>query len=286
MLRTSHSSIRVHAGHALVEVIVTVLSVTFLLGLAVLGVGCGSGDGPRKTQCINNQHNIGIALIRFEMEKGRYPGWTNSQNPQGGLGGTETGWVFPLLPYLDRQDLYSYYGAAGKQAGATPTEYLKILICPSDKDALKKTGTHGNYVVNTGLLGDVPSEREAAAGVFTRQYRASDDDLVMMPSSRSITDGLATTILFSENIDAGDWTSADEGCVGIAWEEKAEPSKGARIGESAGAGKCEYPRPSSHHTAGGAVVTFCDGHTQFIDKNIAYSVYQEMMTSQGKLFGQ
>lgn len=282
MLRTSHPRIRIQAGHALVEVIVTVLSMTFLLGLAVLGVGCGSNDSQRKTSCINNQHWVGIALIRFEMEKGRYPGWTNSQNPKDGLGRTPTGWVFPLLPYLDRTDIHQAY----RDKDAAPTEFLRIVVCPGDKDALKTTGTHSNYVVNTGLLGDVPSEREAAAGVFTRQYRASDDDLVMMPNSRSITDGLATTILFSENIDAGDWTSADEGCVGIAWAEEAEPSQGSRIGELAGAGKCKYPRPSSHHTAGGAVVTFCDGHTQFIDKNIAYSVYQEMMTSQGKLFGQ
>jgi len=46
-----------------------------------------------------------------------------------------------------------------------------------------------------------------------------------------------------------------------------------------------YARPSSRHP-GGALVTFCDGHTQFVSETIDYTVYQSIMTPYGKVYGQ
>jgi prepilin-type processing-associated H-X9-DG protein len=46
-----------------------------------------------------------------------------------------------------------------------------------------------------------------------------------------------------------------------------------------------YARPSSRHP-GGVLATFCDGHTQFISETIDYTVYQQIMTPYGKLWGQ
>ena len=45
-----------------------------------------------------------------------------------------------------------------------------------------------------------------------------------------------------------------------------------------------YARPSSHHS-GGVVVSFCDGHQQFVSEDIDYRVYQHLMTPDSKAAG-
>jgi prepilin-type processing-associated H-X9-DG protein len=45
-----------------------------------------------------------------------------------------------------------------------------------------------------------------------------------------------------------------------------------------------YGRPSSRHP-GGVLMTFCDGHTQFIADTQDYGVYQHIMTPSGKRLG-
>jgi prepilin-type processing-associated H-X9-DG protein len=271
-------------GYTWLEVTVCLVAILFLMGLAVMFVAPPSSrGGSHKTDCINNQRNIALALFRFEGENNRLPGWLNSQNPDAdGLGGRETGWVFPLLPYLDRTDLYDTYRASGE----VPQEHLKILVCHEDRGAISN-GAHMSYAVNAGFLGGGPSSPdEPAAGVFTRQYRQSKDEAIHLVNLSQITDGLATTILFSENIDAGQWTSPNEGCTSITWERTEPPrGKGFYLNELTGSGECKYPRPSSFHE-GGAVVTFCDGHSQFVHEGIEYSVYQQLMTPNGRTFDQ
>jgi prepilin-type processing-associated H-X9-DG protein len=43
-----------------------------------------------------------------------------------------------------------------------------------------------------------------------------------------------------------------------------------------------YARPSSRHP-GGALMTFCDGHTQFVPDTLDYQVYRHIMTPHGRL---
>ena len=44
--------------------------------------------------------------------------------------------------------------------------------------------------------------------------------------------------------------------------------------------KIVYCRPSSNHP-GGVVVAFCDGHVRFINEDMAYDVYKQLMTPNG-----
>jgi len=269
-----------YSGFALKEVLAILVVMAMLF--AMLWPAISQQRTPsRKTGCINNQHNVGIALIRFEGEKNRYPGSTNNQNPDSeGLGGRETGWVYPLLPYLDRSDIFNTY-SAGVSAGQVPDLRLKVLICEVPEGA---ENARSSYVVNTGWLGDAAPE-DRALGVFTQQYRRSADEARTLMNTGSIRDGLATTLMLAENVDAGNWTSPREGCVGFTWQPTAEPSPGFALNEGKGAGECLYPRPSSPHT-GGFLATFCDGHTDFIDEDIDYAVYQQLMTPNGASFPQ
>ncbi len=259
------------AGFTLVELLVVIAIIAMLASMLLPAVQ-GARAAARKTQCINNHHNIGIALIRYEGEKNKYPGYVNNQ---GAPGAQATGWVFPLLPYLDRSDIFNSYQNTG-----TPTQHLKILVCPDDAESIN-VGTNATYVVNAGLSGDAGGNLESAAGVFTNQYKASATDVVKLTNTGSISDGLATTLMVGENIDASTWIASQEGCVGFNWTTAGAASD--KMNYQTGTVTCGTgaARPSSYH-AGGVVFTFCDGHTQFISEDIAYDVYAMLMTPRGR----
>lgn len=265
------------SAFTLVELLVVIAIIAMLASMLLPAVQ-GARAAARKTQCINNHHNIGIALIRYEGEKSKYPGYANNQT--GIPGGYTTGWVFPILPYLDRSDLFNYYGVNGpNQGGTPPVEYLKIMVCPDDAEAINN-GTSATYVANTGLLGDNGQITETAAGVFTYQVKQQASDIVKVTNTGTITDGLATTLMVGENIDATNWTSPVEGCVGMTWVQS--PSQSNKMNYAVGTvTDCSLPRPSSYH-AGGVVFTFCDGHTQFISDGIDYTILQMLMTPRGR----
>ncbi len=139
------------------------------------------------------------------------------------------------------------------------------------------------FTSRDGLIGDDSSTTPppAAAGVFANQTFTPPQ----ITTIGSIQDGAATTLMVSENIDATVWTSPAEGCVGFTW--KATPGTSDKINANTGTGGtgCGLPRPSSFH-AGGALFTFCDGHTIFLSEDIDYLVFQKLMTPRGKVFSQ
>jgi prepilin-type processing-associated H-X9-DG protein len=120
-------------------------------------------------------------------------------------------------------------------------------------------------------------------------------------------DGLSTTLLLAENVDAGRWAggpNADlsedlplERWVGFTWHEgDGKPGDAAaqvptqslginvHVGESHNttpqSAALGFARPSSYH-AGGVNVAFCDGRVRFISQDISYGVYQALMTPRG-----
>jgi prepilin-type processing-associated H-X9-DG protein len=131
-------------------------------------------------------------------------------------------------------------------------------------------------------------------------------------------DGTATTILLSENLDASYWAQYNghpeapvsfapregpaenisyESPDGLVWFDYSDGTKpaiglnkdynGGRGGDPAVAYEprtilppTHFARPSSSHS-GGFNITFCDGHTLFMNEDVAYQVYAELMTPRG-----
>ncbi len=255
----------------LVQVVVLVVVIGFFLALLVAYLG-QSRDPSRRASCMNNQKNFSLALLQYEGTNARFPGYKDRIGKDAMDQPVVASWFVVIAPYLERSDIFRKW--EGGDTSETP--YMAIAVCPSNPNNHgTRKGPLLDYVVNCGLPGD---DDTLADGVF---FNHDVDTRPLMSSVDEISrhDGTATTLLLSENIQAGNWNDTAEADLGMVWFER--PGKCAGINECLDVGdapgKIEYARPSSYHGSG-VVVSFCDGHQHFLSEKIHYNVYRHLMT--------
>jgi prepilin-type processing-associated H-X9-DG protein len=150
-------------------------------------------------------------------------------------------------------------------------------------------------------------------GVFVNRYNRSvypSPLLTWHMSWKRVVDGTTKTMMLSENIQAGEYSSApyfappppDESAAvplisdaqlltGFVWDwdpaVATSPPADARcingqknFGPRAPTTTYYYSRPSSYHP-GGVNVAMCDGSLMWLRENIEYKVLEQLMTSNG-----
>lgn len=136
-------------GFTLVELLVVITIIAMLMGLTVAGV-MQAKIAAQRTSCLNNSQQIAKAISSFAVQKQRLP-YSVDMHPGTGVAGVPalaSGWVPPLLPFLDRNDLYRIYTANTSNplplppdinaAGPLTPSYimqLQLLVCPSNFNA-------------------------------------------------------------------------------------------------------------------------------------------------------
>lgn len=157
-------------GFTLIELLVVISIIGMLMALLLPAVQQSREAGRRNT-CNNNLHNLGLAMQNFASKTGgRLPGWRENitLSPQPLVGGNPlpqypVSWIVPLLPFLERTDLYALWrngtfltaNPMGPMPNPTidPTAqgYLSILVCPSNPPG-NKVPPPLAYVVNAGQM--------------------------------------------------------------------------------------------------------------------------------------
>ena len=298
---------RRRAGFTLVELLVVIVIIGMLMGLLTPAI-IAAREKARQGQCTNNQKNLGGAVGRYELNKQHFPGYVNR------IPGSVTqgvSWLVVILKELDRTDLWDAWREAkpaGNAAEQQSFEDLRkkrvgLFVCPSDDPT---DDAPLSYVANCGQqdqnaatngLGDkannIPPDWPAN-GVFHRRYSQSNpNDFIRVSVSMSdIKDGAQHTLLLSENVQAGEWSSLpdwdkQEMGWGMVWWPNYDATDSQYNSVAINAKRDEVTgstiktaRPSSYHP-GGVIATFCDGHTQFISEDIDYGVYSLLMTPDG-----
>jgi prepilin-type processing-associated H-X9-DG protein len=202
---------------------------------------------PRSTPrnaCYNNQHQITLALFGYENDKGHLPpAYIADKN-----GKPMHSWRVLILPYLGRKDLYEQYDFNepwdGPHNRLLADKMPDIYCCPSNTDSPNCT----SYAMLVGphTLNSSPPSR---IGLW---YVSSHD-------------GLTKTLLLVEAADAK-----------INWLEPRD----LNVEEMSYQINKDGKEISSHHP-GGAVVSFCDGHQQFLPENIKPETLKAMTTIDG-----
>jgi prepilin-type N-terminal cleavage/methylation domain-containing protein len=93
----------------LIEVLVVISIIGMLMSLLLPAVQSAREAG-RRTTCQNHLHQLGVAMLNHETAYRRFPsggwGFAWAGDPDRGTGRNQPGgWVYDLLPYLERGDL-------------------------------------------------------------------------------------------------------------------------------------------------------------------------------------
>ena len=198
-----HSTRTRRRGFTLVELLVVITVIGLLIALLLPAVQAVR-ESARRSQCTNNLKQIGLALAHYESALGAYPFGVGGGGPPDRV----PRWSAhsQLLLQLEQQALFYQLNFAFLPWAHDPvyplqnrtalSTKLAVFLCPSDVDQIvEKHGlAHNNYRGCAGTLPynlvlDSPDKTGRNDGTFWYQSAVR---------SASISDGLSTTVVFSE----------------------------------------------------------------------------------------
>ena len=213
-------------GFTLVELLVVIAIIGVLVALLLPAVQAAR-EAARRSQCLNNLRQLGVAMLNYESSKKGFPPmaltWTDADykaryEPDGpGTWVDDYGWFLLVTPYIEQggvaalADLKRSFSDAVNRAARTA--FIPIHACPSDLGLQRNEWSipawarvRSNYVVNAGntVYGqhDLASVNELFRGA---PFKARD-----VTPLAEITDGTTNTLMMAEikvlpEIDDATW---------------------------------------------------------------------------------
>src|SRR5215213_5747053 len=135
----SHST-AARRGFTLVELLVVIAIIGVLVALLLPAVQAAR-EAARRSQCVNNLKQIGLALLNYESVRKTFPSGVETDGPTGGTTRVFTGWTREIMPFSENLALKNMYDpgsatppvsvidTAAQQYRETP---VPLYTCPSD----------------------------------------------------------------------------------------------------------------------------------------------------------
>ncbi len=315
-MRLHHRRVRIvnEGGFTLIELLVVIAIIAVLIGLLLPAVQAAR-ESARRSQCVNNLKQIGIALHNYQGAIGSFPpGYSSRWKLDGGDEGKADddighgwGWASMILPYLEQPAVFDAinFGLTMTFPANDTAQTIRFnsYLCPSDtvkplipvrnqaNDQTIYTVGSANYVAMYGT-GEIGASPGRGNGMFFRNSRLGFGD---------ISDGTSQTFFVGErshNLSYVTWTGRAIGgwlFTTASFEggtNKFNPEPEESFTMILGPVEAENgPRTPNHPRAhvedywsrhpGGVNFLFGDGAVHFIKDSINTSVYQSLATRAG-----
>jgi prepilin-type N-terminal cleavage/methylation domain-containing protein len=127
---------RAAAGFTLVELLVVVAIIGLLVALLLPAVQ-SAREAARRSSCVNNLRQIGLAVHMYHDVNGAFPPGGVSPGPCCSVE-SYTSWTIQILPFLEQKQVYELYRQG--ETNESPSNrrvreyFMPIYSCPSDID--------------------------------------------------------------------------------------------------------------------------------------------------------
>jgi prepilin-type processing-associated H-X9-DG protein len=287
----------------LIELLVVIATIAALIGLLLPAVQAAR-EAARRTQCVNNLKQLGLALHHYEgTHLGFPPGYVSNFDDSGNDTGPGWGWAAMLLPQFDQTPMF---GAVNLNlAIEDPANFtcrlpdVSNFLCPSDPSATvywavnrdAATGAPLQYICQVapsnyvGMYG-IGEPGPGGDGLFFRNSKVG---------LRDITDGSSQTLAVGERshrLGEATWVGSVTGAIMFPTDNddigryRTETSSGmvlGHVGEGVGPGdpRSDVNQFHSLHSGGGVNFLFADGHVRFLTATMDYQTYKDLATRAG-----
>jgi prepilin-type N-terminal cleavage/methylation domain-containing protein len=234
---------RLVLGFTLVELLVVIAIIGILVALLLPAIQAAR-ESARRTQCLSNIKQIGVALHNYHSAEKSFPPGMRWEKPSFAAGSTkfERNWIIDLLPYLEQQAIYDAFDFSklisddiNRSARATP---IPSLLCPSDVGAdqpfmgatLRRFNdvddwARGNYACNgDNISANKTTEDPQQIGVLRKNVHTKISQIL---------DGTSHTILaaeirigLNEHDRRGVWAMGCSGASNLTWHGFGGDSNG------------------------------------------------------------
>jgi len=205
-------------GFTLIELLVVIAIIAVLIALLLPAVQAAR-EAARRSQCVNNLKQLGLAVANYESTAQCYPLSTNTgcigSSCTTGFGGAWGSWSpqAHMLPYLEQNSIYQAANFSIVNQGDTGGSYGNVTVnttavkarigsflCPSSP--LAQSTYYGSPSPGNNYFGSVGSSW-GFVGTWTNKPNGLFRYLGVALGSRDVTDGTSNTVAF------GEWKTGD-----------------------------------------------------------------------------